>query len=210
MILWCLARSHLCASHESDPQHPRASAHRRRGLCRRNLCVIDIFRTLGEKSMLILNAVEKRSVVPFFQPIINVATGEVEAIEVLSRIRMEDGSYVIAEEYVSIAEKMGVMHKLDFIQLEKALEAVEETGYSGYQFINMSPRALVLNDFPGNAAHREPLQDRSDAPGVRGHRTRNHQEHGAAGTLHRHPAWPRASTWRRASISTGRIYPWPR
>ena len=109
--------------------------------------VIDVFRTLGEKSMLILNAVEKRSVVPFFQPIVNVATGQVEAIEVLSRIRMEDGSYVIAEEYVSIAEKMGVMHKLDFIQLEKALEAVEETGYSGYLFINMSPRALVLNDF---------------------------------------------------------------
>ena len=109
--------------------------------------VIDVFRTLGEKSMLILNAVEKRSVVPFFQPIINVVSGQVEAIEVLSRIRMEDGSYIIADEYVAIAEKMGVMHKLDFIQLEKTLEAVEETGYDGLLFINMSPRALVLNDF---------------------------------------------------------------
>jgi diguanylate cyclase (GGDEF)-like protein len=109
--------------------------------------VIDVFRTLGEKSMLILNAVEKRSVVPFFQPIINVVSGQVEAIEVLSRIRMEDGSYIIADEYVAIAEKMGVMHKLDFIQLEKTLEAVEETGYNGLLFINMSPRALVLNDF---------------------------------------------------------------
>ena len=109
--------------------------------------VVEVFRTLGEKSMMILNAVEKRSVVPFFQPIINVAGGQVEAIEVLSRIRMDDGSYVIAEEYVAIAEKMGVMHKLDFIQLEKTLEAVEETGYGGLLFINMSPRALVLNDF---------------------------------------------------------------
>ncbi|MBI3094658.1 MAG: EAL domain-containing protein [Rhodocyclales bacterium] len=109
--------------------------------------VIDVFRTLGEKSMLILNAVEKRSVVPFFQPIVNVVSGEVEAIEVLSRIRMEDGRYIIADEYVAIAEKMGVMHKLDFIQLEKTLEAVETTGYGGYLFINMSPRALVLNDF---------------------------------------------------------------
>ncbi len=109
--------------------------------------VIDVFRTLGEKSMLILNSVEKRSVVPFFQPIINVVSGAVEAIEVLSRIRMEDGSHIIAEEYVAIAEKMGVMHKLDFIQLEKTLEAVEMTGYDGLLFINMSPRALVLNDF---------------------------------------------------------------
>ncbi len=109
--------------------------------------VIDVFRTLGEKSMLILNAVEKRSVVPFFQPIINVATGQVEAIEVLSRIRMDDGTYIIADEYVAIAEKMGVMHKLDFIQLEMTLEAVEQNDYKGFLFINMSPRALVLNDF---------------------------------------------------------------
>jgi diguanylate cyclase (GGDEF)-like protein len=109
--------------------------------------VVDVFRTLGEKSMLILNAVETRSVVPFFQPIVNVKSGQVEAIEVLSRIRMPDGSYTVADEYVAIAEKMGVMHKLDFIQLEKTLEAVEQTGYGGYLFINMSPRALVLNDF---------------------------------------------------------------
>ena len=109
--------------------------------------VVEVFRTLGEKSMLILNAVETRSVVPFYQPIINVASGQVEAIEVLSRILMEDGSYVIADEYVSIAERMGVMHKLDFIQLEKTLEAVAASGYAGYLFINMSPRALVLNNF---------------------------------------------------------------
>ena len=109
--------------------------------------VIEVFRTLGEKSMLILNAVENRSVVPFFQPIINVASGKVEAIEILSRMKMEDGSYITADDYVSIAEKMGVMHKLDFIQLEKTLEAAEETGYQGLLFINMSPRALVLNNF---------------------------------------------------------------
>jgi diguanylate cyclase (GGDEF)-like protein len=109
--------------------------------------VIDVFRTLGEKSMIILNAIEKRSVVPFFQPIINVQTGLVEAVEVLSRIQLEDGSFMAADEFVAIAEKMGVMHKLDFIQLEKALLAVEQTGYTGNLFINMSPRALVLNDF---------------------------------------------------------------
>ena len=109
--------------------------------------VVEVFRTLGEKSIMILNAVERRSVVPFFQPIVAVGSGRVEAVEVLSRIRLDDGSYVIAEEYVAIAEKMGVMHKLDFIQLEKTLEAVEESSYEGLLFINMSPRALVLNDF---------------------------------------------------------------
>lgn len=109
--------------------------------------VVDVFRTLGEKSMLILNAIEERRVVPFFQPIINVQSGQVEAVEVLSRIQMADGTFMIADEYVAIAEKMGVMHKLDFIQLEKALVAVQESGYPGHLFINMSPRALVLNNF---------------------------------------------------------------
>lgn len=109
--------------------------------------VIDVFRTLGEKSMIILNAIEERRVVPFFQPIVNVQSGKVEAVEVLSRIQMDDGSFMTADEYVAIAEKMGVMHKLDFIQLEKALVAVEESGYTGYLFVNMSPRALVLNNF---------------------------------------------------------------
>lgn len=109
--------------------------------------VVEVFRTLGERSMLILNAVETRGVTPFYQPIINVALGSVEAVEVLSRIRLDDGTFVAAEEYVAIAEKMGVMHKLDYILIEKALAAVEENGYAGYVFLNMSPRALVLNDF---------------------------------------------------------------
>jgi diguanylate cyclase (GGDEF)-like protein len=109
--------------------------------------VIEVFRTLGEKSMLVLDAIERRAVVPFYQSILNAQTGEVEAVEVLSRIRLEDGSYMAADHYVEIAEKMGVMHRLDFIQLEKALTAVEECGYAGYLFINLSPRALVLHDF---------------------------------------------------------------
>lgn len=109
--------------------------------------VIDVFRTLGEKSMLVLDAIERRSVVPFYQPIVKARNGEVEAVEVLSRIRLDDGSFMAADEYVEIAEKMGVMHRLDFIQLEKALAAVEETGYTGYLFINLSPKALVLHDF---------------------------------------------------------------
>ena len=143
---------HAKASHDlflfADNMMYRAKAEgKNRVLVPSEQDVIEVFRTLGEKSMLILNAVEKRSVVPFFQPIINVASGRVEAMEVLSRIRMEDGTFTIADEYVAIAEKMGVMHKLDFIQLEKTLEAVEEAGYEGLLFINMSPRALVLNDF---------------------------------------------------------------
>ena len=61
-----------------------------------------------------LAAVEARGVVPYYQPIINPITGEVEALEVLSRIRLEDGSLLVADAFVAIAEKMGLMHSQSF------------------------------------------------------------------------------------------------
>ncbi|HJV27142.1 MAG TPA: bifunctional diguanylate cyclase/phosphodiesterase [Aromatoleum sp.] len=109
--------------------------------------VVEVFRSLSEKSILILAAVEARGVIPYFQPIVNPKTGEVEALEVLARIRLEDGSILVADAFVAIAEKMGLMHKLDYILMERALELVSQSDYKGLLFLNMSPRALVLNDF---------------------------------------------------------------
>jgi diguanylate cyclase (GGDEF)-like protein len=109
--------------------------------------VVEVFRSLSEKSILILAAVEARGVIPFYQPIVNPRSGEVEALEVLARIRLEDGSLLVADAFVAIAEKMGLMHKLDYILMERALEAAVEADYKGLLFLNMSPRALVLNDF---------------------------------------------------------------
>ncbi len=109
--------------------------------------VIEVFKTLGEKSMMILQAVDNRGVVPHYQPIVDARGGQVEALEVLSRIRLPNGEHVTAEEYVAVAERMGVMHKLDYMLMEQALDAVESSGYEGMLFLNMSPRALVLNDF---------------------------------------------------------------
>lgn len=109
--------------------------------------VVEVFRSLSEKSILILGAVEARGVIPFYQPIVNPRTGEVEALEVLSRIQLEDGTLLVADAFVAIAEKMGLMHKLDYILMERALEAAAAANYQGLLFLNMSPRALVLNDF---------------------------------------------------------------
>lgn len=109
--------------------------------------VIEVFKTLGEKSMMILQAVDNRAVVPVFQPIVDTRSGEVEALEVLSRIHLPSGDLVTAEDYVAVAERMGVMHKLDYMLMELALDAAAQAGYGGSLFLNMSPRALVLNDF---------------------------------------------------------------
>jgi diguanylate cyclase (GGDEF)-like protein len=109
--------------------------------------VVEVFKRIGEKSIIILNAVEERRIIPFFQPILNVRENRIEAVEVLSRIQLEHGRVLGAAEFVEIAEKMGVIHKLDYIAMEKAVEGAQEAGYPGYIFLNLSPRALVLNEF---------------------------------------------------------------
>ena len=109
--------------------------------------VIEVFRSISEKSVLITKAIEQRLVVPYFQPILNVDENCIEAFEVLSRIHLPDGSILGAHEFIEIAEKAGLIHKIDYIVMDKAFAKLNESGYQGKLFLNLSPRALVLNEF---------------------------------------------------------------
>lgn len=109
--------------------------------------VVEVFRSIGEKSIVILNAVENKKIIPYFQPIMNTRDNRVEAVEVLSRIQLDGDEVMGAAEFVEIAEKMGVIHKLDYLVMEKALQEIQSQGFGGYVFLNLSPRALVLNEF---------------------------------------------------------------
>ncbi|PKO86976.1 MAG: diguanylate cyclase [Betaproteobacteria bacterium HGW-Betaproteobacteria-12] len=108
--------------------------------------VVAVFRDISQKSVMVLEAIEARRIVPFFQPILDVATKRIVAYEVLSRIEL--GSEIIrADEFVEIAEKMGVIHRLDMLVVEQALSLLSAQGHEGEIFINLSPRALVFNEF---------------------------------------------------------------
>lgn len=109
--------------------------------------VVEVFRSIGEKSLIIANAISEKRVVPYFQPILDVANDRVVAVEVLSRIHLEGSQIMGAHEFIEIAEKAGLIHKLDYVVMEKAFEQVRSSGYDGKIFINLSPRALVLNAF---------------------------------------------------------------
>ncbi|MGM0594738.1 MAG: EAL domain-containing protein [Pseudomonadota bacterium] len=109
--------------------------------------VVEIFRELGEKSQIIFNAVEERKVIPYFQPIVRAVDDHVEAVEVLGRLQLEGDRILGANEFIELAEKMHIIHKLDYIVLEKALAEVARSDFAGLIFINLSPRALVINEF---------------------------------------------------------------
>ena len=109
--------------------------------------VLTAFREIAEKCTMVSKALDESRVVPFFQPILVSDGGELHACEVLSRIHTEEGRVAAAGEFVEAAERMGLIHNLDFAVMEKAFAAAREVGYQGTLFINISPRALVLSEF---------------------------------------------------------------
>ena len=111
--------------------------------------VAGVFRTNGEVNMLVMNALEEKSGIPYFQPIVNVETGRVEGCEVLSRIKTIKG-ILTAGEFIEAAERIGIVSKLDYVLMEKAFEKAEAEGYDGSLFLNLSPKSLILKEFiPG-------------------------------------------------------------
>jgi EAL domain-containing protein (putative c-di-GMP-specific phosphodiesterase class I) len=112
--------------------------------------IIDVFKDINDKSVMISQAVKERKVVPYFQPLMQLNSGDVSAVEVLCRIEMANGKVMPAHEFIEIAEKLGIIHQLDLVMLEKAIKQAEKENYKGALFINISPRSLILSEFiPG-------------------------------------------------------------
>ncbi|MDF2182198.1 bifunctional diguanylate cyclase/phosphodiesterase [Neptuniibacter sp. CAU 1671] len=109
--------------------------------------LLDIFKDMHEKTRLVQHAIEQHKLVPVFQPIQSTSTGEIKAVEVLSRIELPDNELMHASEFIEIAESMDLIHTLDEIVMEKTFQIVQKVGYQGLLFINMSPKAVVVKDF---------------------------------------------------------------
>lgn len=110
--------------------------------------VAAVFREVGEKNQMVLSALEEQRIVPYFQPIADVRSGEVNVHELLMRIQLDD-RLVPAGEFIDIAESIGVIHKMDYQLIEKAFIEIREQGYQGMLFINLSPKSLIVGEFIG-------------------------------------------------------------
>ena len=108
--------------------------------------VVDVFRATGEKTAIVMSAIEEKTLIPYFQPIVDVVSGRVEGHEVLSRIKTDKG-ILDAEEFIEVAERLGVVTKLDYVVMEKVFRQVKNKGYKGSLFINLSPKSLILKEF---------------------------------------------------------------
>ena len=111
--------------------------------------IAEVFKETQDKTILVLDALKHDKIVPHFQPIIDLASGQIEIHELLMRIEM-DKDLIGAGEFIEIAESIGVIHRMDYIVIEKAFRKIRETGYAGYLFINLSPRSLIIGEFIDN------------------------------------------------------------
>lgn len=110
--------------------------------------VAEVYKEAGAKNIMVLNALEEERIVPYFQPIVDAKTGDVEIHELLMRIEM-DHRIVPAGEFIDIAEGIGVVHKMDYMLIEKAFDQMVEQGYKGKLFVNLSPKSLIVSEFIG-------------------------------------------------------------
>lgn len=108
--------------------------------------IVEVFKGISEKIFIISNAIEERKIIPYFQPIANAKTGRIECYEVLSRIQTDKG-IMNAGEFVDIAERLGIISKLDLVLLENAFKKVKEEDYNGYLFVNLSPKSLIVGEY---------------------------------------------------------------
>ncbi|WP_263833648.1 EAL domain-containing protein [Sulfurospirillum oryzae] len=81
-------------------------------------------------------ALAKDYVVPFFQPILNLHTNEIEKFETLMRIKKENGSYYLPAEFLDVAKHSKIYSKLSMSLIQKAFETfqISSNGFS----INLS------------------------------------------------------------------------
>ncbi len=107
---------------------------------------IDILKRMGDKNILVHNALSLRKIVPYFQAIVNMKSRKIEAYEVLTRIVMDD-RVIPAAEFIETAESMGAIGKLDCQLIDRAFEKVKSSGYEGFLFLNLSPKAMMLSEF---------------------------------------------------------------
>jgi len=70
-------------------------------------------------------AVEKKMVVPFFQPIVNLQTGRVFEYEALMRIKTSDG-ILTPNQFLAVAKKIAIYPKLSKALLEEAFKVCAE------------------------------------------------------------------------------------
>ena len=70
------------------------------------------------------HALDGGEIIPFFQPIVDIKTGRLRSAEVLARWRRPDGTMVMPQNFIPLAEKSGQIYEMTRILMRRARDEV--------------------------------------------------------------------------------------
>ena len=102
-------------------------------------------------------AVEHEEIVPWFQPVVDAASGAVCGVEVLARWNHPTQGLVMPDAFVPIAEELGIIGRIDASIFDQACLITAPWVADGLietVSCNVSPRELLDVNFAGNLIER--------------------------------------------------------
>lgn len=99
--------------------------------------------TIFNQGFQLRNALQEGSLMPAFQPICDMRTGQPVAYEALARMRINNNT-VHAAEFIGVAEELGLTREIDLHIIEQSLR-LAPIGYD--LFLNLDPSSFNDRDF---------------------------------------------------------------
>lgn len=96
----------------------------------------------------LIDAINDRILVPYFQPIVDLQDEKITKCEALARWPKEDG-FVPPSEFIELAEESGLINKIDLYILQVSAQALVEnlsTSHPVELSVNVSPRLFQTKD----------------------------------------------------------------
>jgi diguanylate cyclase (GGDEF)-like protein len=87
----------------------------------------------------IRKGIKKEEFIPFFQPLIDLDSGQIVGFEALARWKSGDGSVLDAEQFIEAAERTGLIGPLTFSVIEQALQEARSWPAHLKLAVNISP-----------------------------------------------------------------------
>ena len=74
----------------------------------------------------VLSAIENDAVIPYFQPLVELRSGQVYGLEMLARWRHADLGPILPANFIAIAEQSGLIWQMTWLLLRRAFRAATQ------------------------------------------------------------------------------------